>query len=132
MKKTALLNQPLSAVIAGLGHTDRLVVADAGLPVPPGPQRIDLAVTANLPGFLDVLRAALSEMQVERAILAEEIKTRNPDVHAAALALLGDDVAVEYVTHERFKTDTEQARAIVRTGEFSPYANVILIAGVVF
>ena len=30
MKKTDLLNQPISAVIASLGHTDTLVIADAG------------------------------------------------------------------------------------------------------
>ncbi len=131
MKKTGILNQPLSAVVAGLGHTDQLVVSDAGLPIPDGPQRIDLAVTGGLPPFLEVLQAILSEMAVERAIVAEEIRTRSPQMHAALLAALGA-VPVEYVPHEQFKVQTRAARAIVRTGEFTPYANVILVAGVTF
>jgi D-ribose pyranase len=72
-KKTGLLNQPLSAVIVGLGHMDTLVIADAGLPIPPETQRIDLAVTKGLPPFLDTLRVVLGEMQVERAIVAQEM-----------------------------------------------------------
>lgn len=131
MKKSALINQPLSAAIAGLGHTDTLVVADAGLPIPREVPRIDLAVCANIPSFIDVLKAILSEMKIERAILAEEIKARNPAVHAQVLSLLVD-VPIEYVPHETFKTQTRTACAIARTGEFSPYANIILSAGVVF
>lgn len=131
MKKTGLLNQPLSAVIAGLGHMDMLVVADAGLPVPPGVERIDLAVSAGMPPFLDVLRAVLGEMQIESVIIAAEMQARSPKMYAALLDLLGD-VPVQTVAHEQFKVRTREASAVVRTGEFTPYANIILIAGVVF
>lgn len=131
MKKTVLLNQPLSAVIAGLGHTDSLVVADAGLPIPAGPQRIDLAVQAGVPPFLDVLRATLAEMQVQEAIIATELATSGSAFHSALREALGD-IPVRAVPHEDFKRLTASARAVARTGEFTPYANVILIAGVVF
>lgn len=131
MKKIGLLNQPLSHVIAGLGHSDMLVLGDAGLPIPAGVERIDLAVARGVPGFLEVLRATLEEMQVERAILASEIKARSPQMHQQILQALGV-VPVEYVPHSEFKQQTQQARAGVRTGEFTPYANVILVAGVVF
>ena len=131
MKKIGLLNQPLSAVIAGLGHMDTLVIADAGLPIPAGVQRIDLAVSAGLPPFLDVLKAVLGEMQVESALIAAEMQGRSPQMHSALLATLGG-VPVTTVSHEVFKQHTASARAVVRTGEFTPYANVILVAGVVF
>jgi D-ribose pyranase len=131
MKKTGLLNQPLSAVIAGLGHMDTLVIGDAGLPIPPGVERIDLAVSAGLPPFLDVLHAVLGEMQIEGAIIAAEMQSRSPQMYADLLRVLGD-VPVQTVTHEQFKAQTRNARAVVRTGEFTPYANVILISGVVF
>lgn len=131
MKKTGLLNQPLSAVIAGLGHTQTLVIADAGLPVPAGTARIDLAVSANMPPFLDVLRAALGEMAVERAIIASEIEAASPQMYTALCELLGD-IPIETVSHEEFKRQTGAAEAVVRTGEFTPYANVILVAGVAF
>lgn len=131
MKRTALLNQPLSAVIAGLGHLDSLCIADAGLPIPIETQRIDLAVSAGLPAFLDVLKVTLSEMKVERAIVAAEIVDRNPQIYASVRDLLGG-VPIDLVPHTEFKAQTRSARAVVRTGEFSPYANIILVSGVVF
>jgi D-ribose pyranase len=131
VKKIGILNQPLSAVIAGLGHMDTLVIADAGLPIPPETQRIDLALTEGVPAFLDTLRVVLGEMQVERAIVAEEMLDVSPGMYEAIGELLGD-VPIEIVTHLIFKEQTRSARAVVRTGEFTAYANIILVAGVVF
>jgi len=131
MKRTTLLHAELSDVVARLGHGDLLVLGDAGLPIPDGPRRIDLAVSANVPRLQDVLAAVLAEMQVEGAVIAEEFAPRNPAVHAEVRRQLGD-TPVQTLSHEQFKLATRQARAIVRTGEFSPYANVILRAGVVF
>ena len=131
MKKIGILNQPLSEVIAGLGHTDTLVIADAGLPIPEETQRIDLALTEGIPAFLDTLGAVLTEVQVERAIVAEEMLDVSPSIYEAIVDLLGD-LPIETVTHLMFKELARSARAAVRTGEFTPYANVILVAGVVF
>lgn len=131
MKKIGILNQPLSAVIAGLGHMDSLVIADAGLPIPAGPQRIDLALAQGVPTFLKTLGVVLTEMQVEKAIVAAEMLQVSPDLYAAVQKRLGD-IPIETVTHSIFKEQTRSARAVVRTGEFTPYANIILVAGVVF
>ncbi len=131
MKKGALLNQPVSAVIAAMGHSDMLVVADAGLPIPNKPQRIDLALTAGVPGFLETLRVILTELQVESAVIAAEMATVSPELYTAVVELLGD-IPIEQVTHLIFKEMSRKARAVVRTGEFTPYANIILNAGVVF
>jgi D-ribose pyranase len=131
MKKSGLLNQPISAVIAGMGHTDTLVIADAGLPIPPGPARIDLALTPGAPAFLDVVAAILGDLKVERAVVAGEMLTASPAVYAALRDLLGD-VPIETVPHIEFKQQTRTAHAVVRTGEFTPYANIILVSGVVF
>lgn len=128
MKKTGIINQPIAAVISGLGHTDTIAIADAGLPIPPTTQRIDLALTTGVPSFLETLRVVLSEMFVEKAIVAEELKTVSPQMYAALLEVLAD-VPVEAVPHIAFKRETAVAKAIVRTGEFTPYANVILVAG---
>ena len=131
VKKIGILNQPISAVIAGLGHADTLVIADAGLPIPPETQRIDLALTKGIPTFLDTVRAVLTEMRVERAIVAEEMLEASPNLYQAVEELLGD-APIETVTHLIFKEHTRSARAVIRTGEFTPYANIILVAGVVF
>lgn len=131
MKKQVLLNQPASTVIAGMGHMDTLVIADAGLPIPPSTQRIDLAVSKNIPLFEDVVKAVLSELEVESAIIAEEMAQHSPAVLERLQALLGD-IPIQRIPHHEFKTQTSAATAILRTGEFTPYANVILVAGVVF
>jgi D-ribose pyranase len=131
MKKTALLQSELSYIIATLGHLDTLVIADAGLPIPVETLRIDLALTQGVPGATQTLKVVLDEMQVERIILAEEVKDRNPKFLDDVQELL-PGVPMDFVTHSEFKTRTASSRAIVRTGEFAPYANVILVSGVVF
>ncbi|HLO29191.1 MAG TPA: D-ribose pyranase [Anaerolineales bacterium] len=131
MKKTTLLQSDLSYIIATLGHLDTLVIADAGLPIPAEAVRIDLALTRDIPRAVQTLRVVLDEMKVEKVILAEEVKERNPRFLAEVQELL-PGVPVEFVTHSELKTRTASARAVVRTGEFSPYANVILVSGVVF
>jgi D-ribose pyranase len=131
MKKTGILNKDISDAVASLGHQDTLVIADAGLPIPVETRRIDLALTEGIPSFLDTLRVVLTEMQVERAIVADEIIEASPNVYQALKELLGD-VPIETLTHRIFKEQTRSARAVIRTGEFTPYANVILVSGVIF
>lgn len=131
MKKTTLLQSDLSYIIATLGHLDTLVIADAGLPIPVGTVRIDLALTQGVPGAAQTLKVVLNEMKVEKVILAEEAKDRNPQFLADVQELL-PGVPIEFVSHSEIKIRTASARAVVRTGEFSPYANVILVSGVVF
>jgi len=131
VKKVGIINQPIASVIAGLGHMDRVVIADAGLPIPPQAERIDLALTGGIPSFVDTLRVVLTEMMVERAIVASEMREISPQVYEAVRQQLGD-VPIETVPHVTFKELTASARAVIRTGEFTPYANIILVAGVVF
>ncbi|WP_077033840.1 D-ribose pyranase [Pelomonas sp. KK5] len=132
MKRTALLHAELSQVIASMGHGDMLVIADAGLPIPAGPLRIDLALTPGVPRVAEVLKAVLAELQVERALIATEA---GPEQGSTALpawchGLL--PVQPERVSHEELKRVSLRARAVVRSGECTPYANIVLCAGVAF
>lgn len=134
MKKTPLLNIALSRVVAGLGHGDIVVIGDAGLPVPPGVELIDLALTPGIPDFASVLRVVLSEMQVERHVLAEEILQAAPPALVEVERLRGEGAigSRQLLTHAEFKVLCQQARAVVRTGECKPYSNIALVAGVIF
>lgn len=114
-----------------MGHGDMLVVADAGLPVPSGVERIDLAVAHGMPGMIDVTRAIAGELQIERLIVATELSKGNPNF-ASSITSIFSDAANQSVSHEEFKAISRGARAIVRTGECTPYANVILVSGVTF
>jgi D-ribose pyranase len=133
MKKIGTLNTHLSRVIAQMGHTDRLVVCDSGLPIPRGKEVVDLALRPGLPGFLDTLDVILEELKVEKAVIADELVTSGNGVHDGLMERL-DGVEVEHVPHEQFKDliNGEGNTAFVRTGEATPYANVILCSGVTF
>lgn len=131
MKKTTLINSQISAVIAKMGHFDTLTIGDAGLPIPNGPERIDLALEKGVPAFLDVLRCVLSELEVQRVIIASEMRLKNAPLYKQLTQIFAGIDIVE-VPHEEFKTLTKTSKAIVRTGECLPYANILLESGVTF
>lgn len=135
MKKSKLLNSEISYEIAKIGHTAHITICDAGLPIPNEVKRIDLAIENGVPSFISVLAPILSEMQVEEIILAEEIKEKNPKMLEKIMETFKNvemNPKITWVKHEEFKKITKESEAIVRTGECSPYANVILKSGVVF
>ncbi|MDR0805449.1 MAG: D-ribose pyranase [Enterobacteriaceae bacterium] len=139
MKKGTLLNSMLSSVISRLGHTDSLVIGDAGLPIPAAVERIDLALTHGVPSFLQVFDTVTDEMQVEKAVIAAEIKEKNPLLHQLLIERLTEleqrqknQITLQYISHEALKTLSHSSHAVVRSGECTPYANVILYSGVVF
>lgn len=134
MKLTAgIIHPQLSRVIAECGHTDAIVVADAGLPIPLGVERVDLAYVAGQPAFLDILDSVLAEFIVERAVVSAEMAASSPTMFARLTErLLRAGVVADLLPHARFKTLTSDARAIVRTGEHTPFSNVILYSGAPF
>lgn len=131
MKKGTLLNSEISSVISKMGHTDKLVIGDAGLPIPKEVKRIDIALIKDVPSFLQTVDAVIEELKVESIILAEEIKEKNPGIHEELLKRFCES-QIKYVLHEQFKVLTKNSKAVIRTGECSPYANIILESGVTF
>jgi D-ribose pyranase len=129
LKKHGILNRELAGRFAKLGHTDRIVIADCGLPIPDGVPCIDLSYKLGEPGFLSILEVVLDDLVVESAVLADEIQTENRGLSNELMKALPN---ISYVPHEEFKRLTEKAKFIIRTGETTPYANVILQCGVIF
>jgi len=130
-EKTILINSRLSEVIASMGHTDTIAIADSGLPIPKGVERIDLALTRDIPRFLDTLRVILSELCVEEAIIATEMKEKSPETYAELLKILGN-IPIKEVSHEELKVMTKECVKVIRTGEYTTYCSIILRSGVVF
>lgn len=128
MKRTGLLNPDLCAAIARLGHTDTFVVADCGLPIPAAVPVVDLSLVFGIPSFADVMAALLAEVVVEGAVAAEEAVGGPVD----DLLRRHLEATVQWVPHERFKALVADASFVVRTGESTAYANVILRSGVPF
>ena len=131
MRKTKLLNSQISSVISEMGHTDSLAIGDCGLPIPKDVKRIDLAIIKNLPTFMDTLKAVLLELQIEEVVLATETEKVSNDLYEEIKKEIGD-VKITFVSHEELKENLKECKAVIRTGEQTPYANIILKSGVVF
>lgn len=131
MKKTKVINSNLSRVISQMGHFDKIAIGDAGTPVPEQTEKIDLAVTCDIPKFLDVLDNVLEELEVQKIYLAEEIKSENPDMLQQIQRHL-PQTAIEFISHDKLKKELNDCKAFVRTGEMTPFANIMLESNVVF
>lgn len=139
MKKFGILNSDIARVLAYMGHTDTLAIGDCGLPIPETTERIDLAIEFGKPSFMDVLKPVSNDMKIEKIILAEEIREQNPQMLLEIEGLFkeieektGQKVEVEFVSHTELKKKTESCKAVIRSGETTPYANIILQSGCIF
>lgn len=135
MKKQGILNSDISRVLSYMGHTDRICIGDCGLPIPEETERIDLAVKFGQPSFMEVLKEVGSDMKVEKIVLAEEIKEKNPSVLGEIetyFSSVDEKPEVEFVSHVELKALTKECKAVIRTGETTPYANIILQSGCIF
>lgn len=133
MKRQGILNSDISRVLSYMGHTDCICIGDCGLPIPDEVERIDLALKFGVPTFMDTLKIVAEDMKIEKIVLAEEIKTQNPNVLSEVEALFaGQDIEVEFVSHTELKSQTRECKAVIRTGEITPYANIILQSGCIF
>ncbi len=133
MKRNGILNSDISRVLSYMGHTDWICVGDCGLPIPDEVERIDLALEFGVPTFMKTLEVVAKDMKIEKIILAEEIKTQNEKVLSEINELFkGQDIEVEYVSHVELKAKTKECKAVIRTGETTPYANIILQSGCIF
>lgn len=131
MKKSGVLNAQLAGYIAALGHKDLFMVGDAGMPIPRGVPVVDLAVCGGVPTFRQVLDAILSETVVEHYTLAEEIDVKNPELLDYIQKKL-PEATCDKIPHVKLKEMSAGVKFAVRTGEFTPFPNIICRAGVAF
>jgi D-ribose pyranase len=131
MKKNGIINSHISEVLSRLGHTDMIVIGDCGLPIPDETMRIDLSLKIGTPSFIETLTVVLEDMQIEKVTLANEIMANNREIEQQVTQIV-NGVPIDYITHQELKELTKQAKAVIRTGEATPYANIILHAGVIF
>ncbi len=130
MKRGGIVNAALAGRCAALGHTDQVAIADCGLPLPAGVTVVDLSLVRGIPSFVDVLSALVGELVIEEHTVAEEAAGT---VVEAWVADQADGLGrARTASHEELKRQLAACRLIVRTGEATPFANVILRCGVSF
>lgn len=131
MKKKGILNAQLAGYIAALGHKDLFMIGDAGMPIPKGVPIVDLALCGGVPTFRQTMDAVLEETEVEFYTVAEEIQAKNPILLEYIRSKLPDTPS-EMIPHPALKQMSANVKFAIRTGEFTPFPNIILRAGVAF
>ena len=133
MQRHGILNSHIAKVLADLGHTDTICISDCGLPVPEGVQKIDLALDFGVPSFEQVVSIIAKHMKSEAIHVATEIKENNPKAYAFLESTFPSD-QYEWIETSTMlsKKPQNNANAFIRTGETSPYANIILRADCIF
>lgn len=134
MKKHGIFNKDLMTAITDLGHTEIIIIGDAGVPVADTSKKIDLAISKDLPSIAQILDLVMDELIFERVVVAEEQKKYNP-VHFDTISQLAhkryDTMEIETMPHEEFMaTFLPKAKYIIRTGDLMPWGNVVLQAGI--
>jgi D-ribose pyranase len=128
MQEIGFLNSDIADALSRLGHMDEIIVCDAGFPIPMGVRTIDISLKVNQPTVAEVLTEILKYFSVEKIVLAHETQAHSPTQFACLTGLFGPEVAVETLPHSEFKQRSQGVKAVVRTGDFTAYSNILLIS----
>lgn len=129
MKEYGLVNRNLSKIIAEQGHQDLLLVTDAGFAIPVGVDIVDLSLKENNPMVLDVVTEIQKYHSVEKLIFAQQTVKTNPKLFNDLKNVWNRNIEVEIIDHLELKQLAKSVKAIIRTGDFTAYGNVILVSG---
>lgn len=132
MKKIGVLHGELSKVLGEMAHHDTILIGDAGMPVPKGVQLIDLALINGVPGFLETLEAIMTELHIEEGIIDIEMEEISPQMRKDIDKVVAKEFKLVEIPHKELQELSKNCKAVIRTGEFTPYSNIILKSGVLF
>jgi D-ribose pyranase len=129
MRETGIVNNEISDVFSMMGHMDELIVCDAGFPIPLGVRTVDVSLSKNRPTVIQLLKELKRHFSVEKLIMANETKKVSPTRFKAIVEIFGKDMPVETMPHTDFKKHSRDVKAVIRTGDFTAYSNVLLVSG---
>jgi D-ribose pyranase len=121
-----ILNPAINSLLSRIRHTNTLVIADRGFPYWPEIETVDISLVDDIPRVLDVLSAIRSNFSIGRAFMAEEFQAAAAPHAVLAYGRGLEGIPVLYETHDEFKRRVPSAIGIIRTGDTTPYANLIL------
>ena len=129
MKETGIVNSQIAGVISMMGHTDELIVCDAGFAIPLGVRTVDISLAKDKPTVLEVLEELKKHFSVEKLIIANQTRDVSPTRFKDITNLFGEAMDVETIDHSQFKQRSKSVKAVIRTGDFTAYSNVLLVSG---
>jgi len=126
MLKGGILNPAINSLLSRVRHTNTLVIADRGFPFWPHIETVDISLVDDIPRVLEVLQAIKANFSIGRVFAAQEFLAVNTPQTASALddALLG--IPITFEPHVELKKRVPHAIGLIRTGDTTQYANLIL------
>ncbi len=129
MKEVGTVNRSVAKILSEQGHGDLLMVVDAGFAIPKELEVVDISLGENKPMVLEVLAELKKFFSVEKMIMANQTKTVSPTLFAAIAKSFGENIPVETIEHSDLRLLAKTAKAVIRTGDFTAFGNVILVSG---
>lgn len=126
MLKTGILNPQINSLLSRVRHTNTLVLADRGFPFWPNIETVDIALTDDIPTVTDVFRAIQGNFTIGHLFMAEQFRAENPPEILARLARLTGKIPITWEPHDTMKLRVSSAIGLIRTGDTTQYANMIL------
>ncbi|MDD2957497.1 MAG: D-ribose pyranase [Lachnospiraceae bacterium] len=129
MTETGILNREIAAEMAKMGHTDKMMIVDAGLAVPNSTKVIDLSLSKNVPTVIQVLEEVLKHFSVEKIIYSQATVDVSPSREKEFLNHFEKDVEAEVVPHPVLRDEiTKEVKFVIRTGDFTANSNIVLVS----
>ena len=129
MKETGILNRDIAAELSKMGHTDKMMIVDAGLAVPNTTKVIDLSLQVNVPTVIDVLEEILKHFSVEKIIYSKATSDVSPSREREFLDHFDENVEVKVVKHPVPRDEmTRDVKFVIRTGDFTANSNIVLVS----
>jgi D-ribose pyranase len=129
VKELGTINRSIAKILSEQGHQDLLMVADAGFAIPKEVEVIDISLGENNPMVLTVLAELKKFFSVEKMIMANQTKETSPSLFVSISQSFGENIPVETIDHAELKQLAKEVKAVIRTGDFTAYGNVILVSG---
>ena len=129
MRETGIVNREICDILSTLGHTDEMIVCDAGFAIPSGVRTIDISLAENRPTVPEVLAELRKHFSVEKLVISEETKKVVPSRFKELTKSFGKGVGLEIITQPAIRARARTVKAIIRTGDFTAYSNILLVSG---
>lgn len=129
MRETGIINREICDALSTLGHTDEIIVCDAGFAIPLGIRTIDISLGENKPTVPEVLAELKKHFSVEKVVIAEETRDMMPSRFKELSEAFGNNIPVDVIPHVEMRKKANHVKAIIRTGDFSGYSNISVVSG---
>ena len=129
MRETGIINNDICDILSGLGHTDEVIVCDAGFAIPLGVRTADISLAANKPTVPEVLAELKKHFSVEKLVISEETRKVVPTRFKQLAGAFGKGMPVEIISQNDLRARARHVKAVIRTGDFTAYSNILLVSG---